>query len=91
MLIGYARVSTQDQTLELPTDVLKQVPCEKMCTNAMSGSRGSERGIRARSASSVSPRCITEQVGFVMGIGPRGRLACEHVSASCSARSSWSA
>lgn len=47
MLGGYARVSTQDQTLDLQTDVLKQAPCETICTNAMSRSRGSERGMHA--------------------------------------------
>ena len=37
MLIGYARVSTQDQTLRLQHDALTDGGCEKLCREKLSG------------------------------------------------------
>jgi DNA invertase Pin-like site-specific DNA recombinase len=39
MLIGYARVSTQDQNLDLQIDALTKAGCEKLYQEKMSGSR----------------------------------------------------
>src|SRR5215471_21056439 len=46
MLIGYARVSTQDQTLDLQTDALRQVSCEKIFTDTTSGAKSERPGLQ---------------------------------------------
>src|SRR3954449_6023647 len=38
MLIGYARVSTLDQTLDLQQDALTQAGCQELYTDTVSGS-----------------------------------------------------
>lgn len=46
MLIGYARVSTQDQHLGLQEDALKQAGCEKIVVDQVSGTTGTEPSSR---------------------------------------------
>jgi DNA invertase Pin-like site-specific DNA recombinase len=45
MLIGYARVSTQDQNLELQTEALTKAGCKKVFEDKVSGSRVERPGL----------------------------------------------
>jgi DNA invertase Pin-like site-specific DNA recombinase len=45
MLIGYARVSTQDQTLDLQKDALHKIGCTKIFTDTVSGSTAERPGL----------------------------------------------
>ena len=45
MLIGYARISTQEQNLDLQKDALSKAGCEQVITDVASGSKKSRSGI----------------------------------------------
>ena len=45
MLIGYARVSTQDQTLHLQQDALEKADCSKIFTDTISGAKTERVGL----------------------------------------------
>ena len=45
MLIGYARVSTQDQNLDLQTEALTKAGCKKIYNDKISGSRAERPGL----------------------------------------------
>src|SRR5690349_11624321 len=45
MLIGYARVSTQDQTLNLQQDALENIGCSKIFTDTASGAATERAGL----------------------------------------------
>ena len=45
MLIGYAGVSTQDQTLNLQKDALAKIGCTKIFTDTASGAKTERQGL----------------------------------------------
>ena len=45
MLIGYARVSTADQTLALQQDALQKAGCSKIFTDTAGGANPERRGL----------------------------------------------
>src|SRR5918992_2169256 len=47
MLIGYARVSTHDQTLALQQDALTKAGCNKIFTDTASGAQTERKGLES--------------------------------------------
>jgi DNA invertase Pin-like site-specific DNA recombinase len=58
MLIGYARVSTLDQTLALQQDALRAAGCEQLYTDTVSDSVTERPGLTQGDCSGGRPRVV---------------------------------
>lgn len=58
MNIGYCRVSTQDQNLELQLDELKKAGCEKIFQDVASGSKDQRKGLEEAMSFAREGDCI---------------------------------
>ena len=58
MNIGYCRVSTQDQNLELQLDELKKAGCEKIFQDVASGSKDERKGLQEATSFAREGDCI---------------------------------
>lgn len=94
MLVGYARVSTQDQTLNLQQDALEKVGCERIFTDSASGVRADRLGLAeavkyARTGDTLvvwrldrlgrSLRHLIETIGTLQGRGIGFRSLTENI------------
>src|ERR671937_1614753 len=46
MLVGYARVSTNEQTLDLQKDALEKIGCTKIYSDVVSGAKAERKGLQ---------------------------------------------
>lgn len=60
MQIGYARVSTNDQTLALRKDALTQAGCERIFTDTVSGSIADRHGLEEAISQLIPARVISD-------------------------------
>ena len=84
MLIGYARVSTTDQNLDLQQDALQAAGCERLFSDTLSGARVERPGLTAALAACRTGdtlvvwkldrlgRSLTHLVETVRDLGSRG-------------------
>ncbi len=67
MIIGYARVSTEDQNLDLQFDALKKAGCEKIFQDKISGMKEDRDGLSQaleiiRSGDTWKFRCLSDSI-----------------------------
>jgi DNA invertase Pin-like site-specific DNA recombinase len=84
MLIGYARVSTEDQNLDLQRRALKAAGCERICEDKVSGAVADRPGL-AQALGALGPgdvlvvwkldrlgRSLSHLIEVIQGLGAKG-------------------
>src|ERR1700741_3296990 len=66
MLVGYARVSTTEQTLDLQKDALEKIGCTKIYSDVVWGAKTERKGLQE------ALKCLRE--GYTPGVGRMDRL-----------------
>ena len=59
MRIGYARVSTSEQNLDLQKDALKRAGCEKIIEDVASGKTENRSGLDRAASSCAKATCLS--------------------------------
>lgn len=60
MKIGYARISTDDQNLDLQRDALGRAGCERLFTDTISGAKADRPGLAAALEFARPERCFDQ-------------------------------
>lgn len=71
MDIGYARVSTTDQSLDMQIDALRKAGCERIYTETACGARDDRPELKARAASDVNVYTFTHSLTHSRSSRPR--------------------
>ena len=80
MLVGYARVSTQEQNLDLQKDALEKAGCEKLFTEQVSGASAERPGLEQ--ALAFVRACVKSHHACLPSLRSTSRIIATKIQAS---------